>query len=130
MLIAMFAILPAEQHQQTSDVVIETFSWEEGYKNVYLHAGTYSFEFECTVTTSTPGNLWQYKAMKDGSSIYSMYGSSQNPVNNEYFSDNSGTFGISQSGTYSIRAGTQAIYGVTINSNTATLIRHQLNNND
>jgi hypothetical protein len=134
MLIAMFAILPAEQHQQTSDVVIETFSWEEGYKNVYLHAGTYSFEFECTVTTDNPyddSNTWINSAIvKPNIYNYAQYGCANYAVTEHPFYDSSNTFSIQQTGTYSIRAGSYAIWGCTVNSNTATLIRHQLNNND
>lgn len=134
MLIAMFAILPAEQYQQTSDVVIETFSWEEGYKDVYLHAGTYSFDFECIVTTDNPydwTNTWMNNAIVQTNIYnYAQYGCATYAVTEDTFYDYSNTFSIPQTGTYSIRAGSYAIWGCTVNSNTATLIRHQLNNND
>ncbi|MEA1972629.1 MAG: hypothetical protein U9N34_04965 [Candidatus Cloacimonadota bacterium] len=120
--------------QQSTKVVVETFHWEDGYHNVFLQAGTYYFTFSGAVTTDIPfddSNTWNNCAIfEDGTYNYSQYGCSGWEVTNGYFGDSTATFSVPVSGTYSIKAGSYEIWGCTINSNTAKLIRLHLYNNN
>lgn len=114
--------------------VIATMSWENGYQTVYLQAGSYHFEFDSYVSTTVPfdeTNIWLDSAEVVGEYVYMpAYNSTSYPISNQHFGGQTPTFTIYESGNYSVRAGTYACWAVVVHSNTASLIRTALRNNE
>ena len=120
-----FTFISAQQ--SNIEIVVQTFSWENGTQNVYLQAGTYRFEFEARVTTDVPydeTNTWNDCAFfSDGSYNFSEYSFAGWEVVNYPFYAGTPIFRVPIAGVYSIRAGSYEIWACTVNSNTAKLIR-------
>lgn len=104
--------------------IVHTATWEDGYQQVYLYAGTYRFYLEAWVTCYpfVPGNLWIYRGIVMGEYDYSGYGEAFQAVTNYHFDDMSGSFELSESGWYDVRCGAYAHYGVIVNQNVGSLI--------
>ena len=110
--------------QVSKQPIIATMSWEDGYQDIYLQAGTYFFVITANVTTHIPfdwTNTWGNRAEIVSVDNYFMYGSAHDPVVGVNFNDVSDFFSVEESGTYSIRSGAYAIWVCTVNSNEAKL---------
>lgn len=120
--------------EQSEHPTIATMSFEDGYQTIYLLAGSYHFEFDSYVSTTVPfdeTNIWLDSAEVIGVYVYTpAYNSTSYPISNQHFGGQTPTFTIHESGNYSVRAGTYACWAVVVHSNTASLIRTALCNNE
>ncbi len=124
-LIAYFGLLNSEE-TESHNVIIGTFTWAQSSQEIFLLPGIYHFDFTGTITTDIPFdeyNLWEYRAIIDGVSSYSQYGSTCSPSVNSPVGDTSPNIVINESGYYLIRAGIKSIYGCSVTSDQANLIR-------
>ncbi len=133
LLVAMSSILLCSG-EESENPTIATMSWEDGYETIYLQAGSYHFEFDSYVSTTVPfdeTNIWLDGAIVVGEFNYDGgYNLTTYPISNQHFGGQTETFTISESGNYSVKAGTYACWAVIVHSNTATLIRTALRSND
>ena len=100
--------------------LIKTTSWSDGNVDVYLYKGTYHIQTEAWITTDDPfdySNTWNCQGLIDGGLVHNSqsYSSAQWEMENEHTGRVFDQFEITQTAWYTFRAGSYAIWAVTVN---------------